>query len=311
MGGRAIGHCSFDEGRSVIDVHGHAKGEHVAFSQERPIPYTACTIFSWFSAGACNGRLRALVLTDHSNLATPEDPEAIATARRALSLASTGDVVGAAHTADVPAELASSVSGAVRRGLRCLIGVEADNDPRDAETAAKILAQWWPECVVRSVHFLEFEHPEGGRWLWPFDNPEFSDFYACYGTRAAWRCYIETLLGEIDGRRTDVVGHFYVPAKFGHWPPLRELEEHEDRVIDACARRSLAIEFNTRALYRGRAEERTAYLGHYRRLLRKAAHAGVAVALGSDAHSAADQTNSFDLAINVIAEVGGVELYTA
>ena len=295
----------------MIDVHGHAKGEHVAFAQERPIPYTARAIFSWFYRGACNGQLRALVLTDHSNLATPQDPEAIATARRGLSLASAGDVAGAAHTANVSVEVASTVSQAMRGGLRCLIGIEADNDPRDAETAADILAQWRPECVVRSVHFLEFEHPEGGRWLWPFDNPEFSEFYACYGTRAAWRCYVETLLREIEARRTDVVGHFYVPAKFGHWPPHRELEEHEDRVIDACARRSLAIEFNTRALYRGIAEKRATYLGHYRRLLQKAARAGVPVALGSDSHSPADQANSFDLAMNVVAQVRGIELYAA
>jgi HisJ family histidinol phosphate phosphatase len=295
----------------VIDVHGHAKGEHVAFAQERPIPYTARTIFSWFYRGTCNSRLRALVLTDHSNLATPQDPKAIATARRALSLASAGDVAGAARTADIPVAVASTVSRAMRGGLRCLIGVEADNDPRDAETAAEILTQWWPECVVRSVHFLEFEHPEGGSWLWPFDNPEFSTFYECYGARATWRRYVETLLREIDGRRTDVVGHFYVPATFGHWPPLSELEEHEDRVIDACVRQSLAIEFNTRALYRGPAENVAMYLAHYRRLLRKSAQASVPVALGSDAHSPADQTNGFDLAMNVIAEVGGIELYAA
>lgn len=295
----------------MIDVHGHAKGEHLAFAQERPIPYTARAIFSWFYRGACNGRLRALVLTDHSNLATTQDPEAIAAARHALSLASAGDVAGAAHTAVVQVELAATVSRAMRGGLRCLIGVEADNDPRDAETAAEILAQWWPECVVRSVHFLEFEHSEGGLWLWPFDNPKFSEFYACYGARAVWRCYVETLLREIEARRTDVVGHFYVPAKFGHWPPLSELEEHEDRLIDVCARRFLAIEFNTRALYRGAPENREAYLTHYRRLLRKSARAGVPIALGSDAHSPMDQANSFDPAMNVVAQVRGIELYAA
>lgn len=295
----------------MIDVHGHAKGEHVAFAQERPIPYTARAIFSWFYRAASNGRVRALVLTDHSNLATPQDPAAIATARKALALAAAGDVAGAAQAADVPVEEASTVSHAMRGGLRCLIGVEADNDPRDAQTAAEILSQWTPDCIVRSVHFLEFEHPQGGRWLWPFDNPEFSSFYECYAARTLWRCYVETLLHEIGERRTDVVGHFYVPAKFGHWPPLHELEEHEDRLIEACVRRSLAIEFNTRALYRGPAENRETYLTHYRRLLRKSARAGVPIALGSDAHSPSDQTNGFDLAMSVIAQVGGIELYAA
>jgi HisJ family histidinol phosphate phosphatase len=295
----------------VIDVHGHAKGEHVAFAQERPIPYTAGTIFSWFGRAAGTGRVRTLVLTDHSNLATPQDPDAIATAREALTLAAAGDAAGAAQTADVPLEKASMLSRAMQGGLRCLIGVEADNDPRDAQAAAEILSQWSPACVIRSVHFLELEHPDGGQWLWPFDNPEFSSFYECYSAPALWRCYVETLLRQIGELRTDVVGHFYVPAKFGHWPPLRELEEHEDRLIDACTRRSLAIEFNTRSLYRGPTENRETYLAHYRRLLRKSARAGVPVALGSDAHCPADQTNGFDLAMDVIAQVGGVEMYAA
>lgn len=295
----------------MIDVHGHAKGEHEAFAQERPIPYTARAIFSWFCRAAGTGRARTLVLTDHSNLATPQDPEAIAVAREALALAEAGDVAGAARAADVPVEEATILSRAMRGGLRCLIGVEADNDPRNAEAATEILSQWSPACVIRSVHFLELEHPHGGLWLWPFDNPEFSRFYACYTTQTLWRCYVETLLHEIGDRRTDVVGHFYVPAKFGHWPPLRELEDHEDRLIDACARRSLAIEFNTRALYRGAPENREAYLTHYRRLLRKSARAGVPIALGSDAHCPADQTNGFDLAMDVIARVGGVEVYAA
>jgi histidinol-phosphatase (PHP family) len=295
----------------VIDVHGHAKGEHVAFSQERPIPYTARTIFLWFCRAAATGRVRTLVLTDHSNLATPQDPDAIATARQALTLAAEGDVASAAQTADVPLEAASTVSQAMRAGLRCLIGVEADNDPRDAQAAAEILSQWSPACVIRSVHFLELEHPDGGGWLWPFDNPEFSSFYDCYAPPSVWRCYTETLLRQIGELRTDVVGHFYVPAKFGHWPPVRELEEHEDRLIDACAQRALAIEFNTRALYRGPAENRETYLAHYRRLLRKSARAGVPIALGSDAHCAADQTSGFDLAMDIIAQVGGVEVYAA
>jgi HisJ family histidinol phosphate phosphatase len=293
----------------VIDVHGHAKGEHLPFAQERPIPYTARAIFFWFCPAAATSRARTLVLTDHSNLATPQDPDAIATARQALALAEAGDVAGAARTAGVPIDEASTVSRAMRGGLRCLIGVEADNDPRDAQAAAEILSQWSPACVIRSVHFLELEHPNGGWWLWPFDNPEFSSFYECYAARTLWRCYVETLLHEIGELRTDVVGHFYVPAKFGHWPPLRELEEHEDRLIDACARRSLAIEFNTRALYRGPIENRETYLTHYRRLLRKSARAGVPIALGSDAHCPADQTNCFDLAMNVIAQVRGIELY--
>ncbi len=296
---------------SVLDVHGHVKGEHAAFAAEAPVAYSPRALFSWFATAAGCGRTGTIVATDHLNLATPADPAAIAAARRALELAAEGDCARAALAANVSQASAATVVRAMRRGLRCAIGVEADNDPRTPLGAEEILQRCRPECVVRSVHFLRFEDPNGeGDWMWPFDNPEFSHLYAYYGTQATWERYASTLLDEIERRATDVAGHFYVPAKFGHWPGEDALEAYEDRLIEACARRAIAIEFNTRALYRGAPALREPYLLRYERLLKKASRARVPIALGSDAHDPADQGRGFDLALELVARTGGIDLYS-
>ncbi|HTU80537.1 MAG TPA: hypothetical protein VMF61_00315 [Candidatus Acidoferrales bacterium] len=295
----------------MIDLHGHAKGEHLPFGRERPVPYTPRAIFSWFASAAAGGNVRTIALTDHLNLATTLDAAAVRTARRALRLAAEGDVVRAAQVADVWLEPAATLARELGRGLRCPIGVEADNDPRVTDAIGLAMRSCEPELIVRSIHFLEFEHPKTGEpWMWPFDNPEFAYLYGHYGRRATWERYATTLLDAIDTQATDVVGHFYVPAKFGHWPAPADLEAYEDRLIAVCARRSLAVEFNTRALYRGSSAHRETYLHVHTRLLEKAAAAGVPVALGSDAHRADERGRGFEAALELLSRVRGIDLYS-
>ena len=53
------------------------------------------------------------------------------------------------------------------------------------------------------------------------------------------------LLEDIEKLPGHIVGHFYMPAKFGHWPDDRKLEQYEDQLIEACSARGMAIEINT------------------------------------------------------------------
>ena len=116
-----------------------------------------------------------------------------------------------------------------------------------------------------------------------------------------WELYIAKLIAQIETQRCDVAGHFYVPAKFGHWPAAAKLDEYEDRFLSACLRRNAAVEFNTRLLYREPSEQaRGDYLNAHRRLLCKANTVGVRVVLGSDAHAPADQGRGFDAAFELL-----------
>jgi HisJ family histidinol phosphate phosphatase len=290
---------------AIPDVHGHAKGEHKPFAEERPIPYTARVLFLWFYHACRRGSPRFMMVSDHINYLTFEDPAAVNLVRRALKLAHAGDLYGAAETAGVEVMHAQAVSEGLRRGMRYSIGAEVDNDPRNRPDAQNIVDAMRPDAIIRSIHFLTIDHPEhGAGWQWPFDNPEFEQLYESVGTEKVWELYMAALLEAIEKLPGHIVGHFYVPAKFGHWPDDETLERYEDQLLDACAERGMAIEINTRAFYRSYAPDEEAQRRKYReanlRLLRKAKAKGIAIAIGSDAHSPRDQGGGFDIVLEML-----------
>jgi HisJ family histidinol phosphate phosphatase len=295
---------------AIPDIHGHAKGEHRPFAEERPIAYSARMLFLWFYFACRRGWPRFLMVSDHINFLTFEDPGAVNTLRRALKLAEAGDLYGAAETAGVDVAHAAVVSEGLRRGMRFSIGAEVDTDPRARPDAQNIVDAMRPDGLIRSVHFLTIDHPEkGADWSWPFDNQEFAALFDVVGTDRTWEMYVSKLLDEIEKGPGTVVGHFYVPAIFGHWPDSKKLEAYENRVIEACRQRSMAIEFNTRFLYRDHPDDqKKRYLDAYRRLLKKAKAKGVLVAIGSDAHSPKDQANGFDVVLRALDDAGINEL---
>ena len=290
---------------AIPDVHGHAKGEHKPYAEERPIPLSARMLFLWFFHACRRGSPRFLMVSDHMNYLTFEDPAAVNLVRRALKLAQAGDLYGAAETAGVDVGHAAVVSDGLRRGMRYSIGAEVDNDPRARPDAQNIVDAMKPDGIIRSVHFLTIDHPtHGAGWSWPFDNPEFVSLFDHVGVEKTWELYMTTLIDAIERLPGNIVGHFYVPAIFGHWPDDATLEKYEDQVLDACAAREMAIEFNTRFLYRDRtAEEKAKYIAVNRRLLRKAKERGVGIAVGADAHSPKDQGHAFDQVLAILDEL--------
>jgi len=287
---------------AIPDVHGHAKGEHRPYTEERPIAYSPRMLFLWFYHACRRASPRFLMVADHANYLTFEDPGAVNTVRRALKLAQAGDLLGAAETAGVDIAHAAIVSEGLRRGMRYSIGAEIDNDPRARPDAQNIVDAMRPDGIIRSVHFIPIQHPEkGADWLWPFDNEEFSGLHEIVGTDKLWELYIAKLLDDLEKLPAHIVGHFYVPATFGRWPAIKKLEEYEDRMLDVAHRRALAVEINTRFLYREHPEDRKKkYLEANARLIRKAKARGVGIAIGSDAHSPKDQGNAFDVILKML-----------
>jgi HisJ family histidinol phosphate phosphatase len=284
------------------DIHGHAKGEHRPYTEERPIAYSARMLFLWFYHACRRASPRFMMVADHANYLTFEDPGAVNTVRRALKLAQAGDLIGAAETAGVDVAHASVVSDGLRRGMRFSIGAEMDNDPRARPDAQNIIDAMRPDGIIRSVHFVPIQHPEkGAEWLWPFDNEEFAELYEVVNTEHLWELYITKLVDDLEKLPAHIVGHFYAPATLGRWPAQKKLEEYEDRMLDVAHSRGLAIEINTRFLYRDHPEDRKKkYLDANARLIRKAKSRGVGIALGSDAHSPRDQGNAFDVVLKLL-----------
>ncbi len=290
---------------AIPDIHGHAKGEHKPYTEERPLPLTARMLFLWFYHACRRGYPRFMMVTDHMNSLTFEDPASVNLVRRALKLAQAGDLYGAAETANVDVGHAQVVSEGLRRGMRYSIGAEVDNDPRARPDAQNIVEAMRPDGLIRSVHFIPIDHPvHGPNWNWPFDNPEFSALYDHVGTEKTWELYMGVLIDALERLPGNIVGHFYVPAIFGHWPDAATLEGYEDRMLDVAERQGIAVEFNTRFLYRDHPEdEKQRYIDANRRLLRKAKERGIGIAIGSDAHSPRDQGNGFEAVLGVLDEL--------
>jgi HisJ family histidinol phosphate phosphatase len=287
---------------AIPDIHGHAKGEHKPFAEERPIALSARMLFLWFFHACRRASPRFLMVSDHMNYLTFEDPAAVNLVRRALKLAQAGDLYGAAETAGVDVGHAAVVSDGLRKGMRFSIGAEVDNDPRSRPDAQNIVDAMRPDGMIRSVHFLTIEHPvHGPNWNWAFDNPEFSSLFDHVGTAKTWDLYMTALIDAIERLPGNIVGHFYVPAVFGHWPDHATLDKYEDRMLDAALARGMAIEFNTRFLYRDHpADQKEKYRAANLRLLKKAKKRGVGIAIGSDAHSPRDQGGAFDVVLAML-----------
>ncbi len=242
------------------------------------------------------------MVADHINYLTFEDPGAVNTVRRALKLAHAGDLHGAAETAGVDVPHAFFVSEALRRGMRFSIGAEVDNDPRARPDAQNIVDAMRPDGLIRSVNFVTIDHPEkGADWAWAFDNDEFAQLHDVVGPDRLWELYAAKLLDDLEKLPAHIVGQFYSPAHLGRWPAQKRLEEYEDRLLTVCHSRGLAVEVNTRFLYRDNpADLKKKYLDANARLVRKAKALGVGIAIGSDAHSPKDQGNAFDVVLKML-----------
>jgi HisJ family histidinol phosphate phosphatase len=199
---------------------------------------------------------------------------------------------------------AAVVSEGLRRGMRFSIGAEVDNDPRSRPDAQNIVEAMRPDAMIRSVHFLTIDHPEhGADWQWPFDNPEFVALFDHVGTAKTWELYVATVLDAVEKQPGHILGHFYAPAKFGHWPEQAKLEAYEDQVLDACAVRGMAVEINTRLFYRLEdGEQKRLYRDANLRLMRKAKAKGVGITISSDAHSPKDQGHAFPEVLKMLDE---------
>lgn len=259
-------------------------------------------LFLWFYHACRRNAPRFLMVSDHINYLTFEDPGAVHTVRRALKLAHAGDLYGAAETAGVDVAHAAVVGEGLRKGMRFSIGAEVDNDPRARPDAQNIVDAMRPDGIIRSVHFLAIDHPEkGADFQWPYDNPEFVHLFEHVGVERVWELYTEKLFDDVEKLPGHIVGHFYKPAIFGHWPDDAKLEAYEDALLEVAAARGMAIEINTRPLYRTESDIlRQKYIDVNTRLMRKAKAKGVGIAIGSDAHSPKDQGGMFDVVLQML-----------
>ena len=130
---------------AIPDIHGHAKGEHKPYAEERPIPYSARMLFLWFYprlparlAPLPDGRRPHELLDVRGSGRGQSGPPRAQARRGGRPLRRGRDRRGRARPRG------RRLRGAAR-GMRYSIGAEVDNDPRSRPDAQNIVDAMRPD----------------------------------------------------------------------------------------------------------------------------------------------------------------------
>ena len=174
-------------------------------------------------------------------------------------------------------------------------GLEVDFDMETMERARKIVDSHAFDAIGGSVHFL-------GPWnMVSYRERDNCPYKACQDMFSA---YLDHLENMVEHSFFDFLCHLDVVGKFGERPEDR-MEDRWDRVIDKIAAQGLVVEINTSGKRHPVGE---IYPGLW--LLEKLNKAGVAITLGSDAHSPNQVGRDFDQAVALARKAGYDSLVT-
>ena len=173
--------------------------------------------------------------------------------------------------------------------MRFAIGAEVDNDPRARPDAQNIVEALRPDGIIRyacisSTSRIRRKGPIGPG---PSTARSLRRCTRWWRAKRSGNCTPQSSLTTCEKLPAHIAGHFYVRSTLGKWPQSENCSKGTR--IDCskiCHRRGIAVEINTRFLYRDHSEEsKKKYLDANARLIRKAKARGVGIAIGSDAHS--------------------------
>lgn len=177
------------------------------------------------------------------------------------------------------------------------VGIEADFVPGREDRMRSLLEQRDLDYVIGSVHFLRDE---------AVDHPDFDiwDTHASTPDRV-WARYFDTLGEAAASGMFDVLAH---PDLVKVWGPERprpdgDLRRFYDRAMEAIAESGIAVEVSTAGLRKPVGE-----LYPDRAFLEMVLDAGNPIALSSDAHAPDQLGAGYEIALELLSEVGVREL---
>lgn len=169
------------------------------------------------------------------------------------------------------------------------LGIEADYHPETMEMRARELAKYPWDYVIGSVHILDG---------WVFDDPRRLEVYEGLDIDEFYERYLGAVADMVETGLYDIVGHMDLAKKFNFRPGI-DLSPHYARILAKMAARRVCYEINTAGL-RWPADE----MYPDPAFVEMAHEMGVPVTLGSDAHTPGDVARDFDMALDLLSEVG-------
>jgi histidinol-phosphatase (PHP family) len=178
-------------------------------------------------------------------------------------------------------------------GLVVKAGIEVDYLPGTEEKLASLLGQYRFDYVIGSIHFMDD---------WDFTHPVYADDYKNKDILSLYSRYFALIKDLCSCGLFDIVGHIDVIKKFGYSPDV-DLEPFWFEIAKILAKTETCFELNTAG--------RDAPVGEFypgSRFLEICFQEGVAVTIGSDAHSPEQVGRYFPEAIRVLRQAGFSEL---
>ncbi|HEY7934115.1 MAG TPA: histidinol-phosphatase [Solirubrobacteraceae bacterium] len=184
----------------------------------------------------------------------------------------------------------------VREQTDLRLGVEADFVPAAEDRMANLLEAHDFDYVIGSVHFIR-DHA--------VDMDDYSVWDTGRGAEEIWTRYFETVGEAARSGLFDILAHPDLVKVWGPERPLPEgdLRRYYELAIDGIAESGIAIELSTAGL-RKRAQE----LYPAAAFLQMCLEVGAPVALSSDAHRPQDIGADYEVALELLDELGVSEL---
>jgi histidinol-phosphatase (PHP family) len=175
-------------------------------------------------------------------------------------------------------------------------GIEIDWVPGKMDEIYNSLQGEELDYIIGSIHYIDD---------FPFDNPELLPVWKKKETPdLVWNRYAELLVEFINSCNYEIIGHADLPKKFGYYPSsMKKFNSTMHDAFQAAAKKNMAIEINTSGLRKPVKEFYPSL-----ELLKLAKECGLALTLGSDAHSPKDVASDFSAAVELARTAGYNEI---
>jgi len=182
--------------------------------------------------------------------------------------------------------------------IKVRFGLEVDWVPDKMDEVFLNLDKADFDYLIGSVHYTD---------EFPFDNPDTADKWREKGVAdKVWHRYFELVLQMVESGKLNIIGHFDLPKKFGHYPSsMEKINKLILEIFSAASGNNMAMELNTSGL---RKPVREIYPSP--EILKLAHKCNLMITLGSDSHAPNEVAANFADAVNLAKSAGYTHICT-
>jgi histidinol-phosphatase (PHP family) len=174
------------------------------------------------------------------------------------------------------------------------LGLECDFIPGFEEHVKNLAGQADWDYLIGAVHYVT---PD-----WDIDNPKHLKRWTEQPVEQIWQAYFAAYTKMVESCLFDFLAHPDLVKKFGHRPE-GDLSRFYRGMLDAAAEAGAVLEVSTAGLRKAARE-----IYPSRDFLEAAWHRHIPIVINSDAHAPEEVAYEFDLAYNLVRDVGYTEV---